>query len=138
MEEKTYPWWLAAVMMADGKFMKVEGFNLIHRIDVKTRRLQYYSGAKWMDSNCGSGEQPADWVVCDGPKPKHEYVPCTWAEAYALRECPHNYNEADHYEFPAIKYNGKGWSIKWVGGTLFWESKFEMRKDLHDKFFAKK
>lgn len=139
-EEKTYPWWVAAVMMADGKFMKVKGGNQIHRINLETRRLEYWSQCDsfWNNSNCGNYEQPADWVVCDGPKPKHEYVPCTWAEAYALRECPHNFNESEHYTYPAIKCDGTGWSINWVGSTLFREHRFEMRKDLYDKFFAKK
>lgn len=137
-EEKTYPWWIAAVMMADGKFMKVEGCSLIHRIDLETKRLQYRSGNLWMDSNCGSHEQPGLWTVCDRPAPVHTYVPCSWAEAYTLRECPHNYNESEHCTFPALKCNGTGWSIKWVGGTLFRDSRFEMRSDLYDKFFAKK
>ncbi len=137
-EEKTYPWWIAAGMMADGKFMKMESFVLIHRINLDTKRLQYWDEFNkiWVDSNIGSSEQPNRWVVCDGPAP-HSYVPCSWAEAYTLRECSHNYNEAEHYTHPALKCNGTGYSIKWSGGTLFKHCKFEMRSDLYSKFFAK-
>ncbi len=126
--EKTYPWWVAAVMMADGKYMTVSAFVLVHRVDVQTRRLQYWdeSDKTWVDSNIGTAEQSNMWKVCDPPEPL--YTPCTWQEACALRVFrPSGDNN--------IKYNGNYWCTAFSMVPECKSGKFEMLTKTYNQFF---